>query len=58
MRGALDLPVSLLKREPKLLELFGGASLARAGLGAASILLIREFLAVVLGHTAGVTSIA
>ena len=44
MKGAIALPVSLLRREPRLLAGFAIASLGRAGLSAASILLIREFL--------------
>lgn len=58
MKSSLALPIQLLRREPRLLALFGGASLGRAALGAASILLIREFLAAVLGKSSGVASIA
>jgi ABC-type multidrug transport system fused ATPase/permease subunit len=52
-RGALALPLQLLRQEPGLLVRFAAASLGRAALTAASILLIREFLAAVLGHSAG-----
>ncbi|HEX6642032.1 MAG TPA: ABC transporter ATP-binding protein [Thermoanaerobaculia bacterium] len=58
MKRGLELPLQLLRREPRLLALFGGASLARAALGGASILLIREFLAAVLGQKSGFASIA
>jgi subfamily B ATP-binding cassette protein MsbA len=58
MKRGLELPLQLLRREPRLLALFGGASLARAALGGASILLIREFLAAVLGQQSGFASVA
>jgi subfamily B ATP-binding cassette protein MsbA len=49
VRGSLALPIQLLRRQPGLLARFAAASLGRAALSAASILLIREFLAGVLG---------
>jgi ABC-type multidrug transport system fused ATPase/permease subunit len=58
LRGALALPVELLRREPGLLARFAAASLGRAAMTAASILLIREFLASVLGETSGFASVA
>jgi ABC-type multidrug transport system fused ATPase/permease subunit len=57
-RGALALPIRLLRQQPGLLARFTAASLGRAALTAASILLIREFLAAVLGHSAGFASLA
>ena len=53
MKRALALPVQLLRREPALLTRFAAASLFRAALASGSILLIREFLAGVLGHGGG-----
>jgi ABC-type multidrug transport system fused ATPase/permease subunit len=58
LRGALALPLQLLRREPGLLARFAAASLGRAALTAASILLIREFLAAVLGQAAGFAGLA
>lgn len=58
MKGAIALPVQLLRRQPRLLAVFAGASLGRSALTATSILLIREFLAAVLGHSAGFASLA
>jgi subfamily B ATP-binding cassette protein MsbA len=57
VRGAIALPVQLLRREPGVLVRFAVASLGRAAMTAASILLIREFLAAVLGHNSGFASI-
>ncbi len=53
MKRALALPIQLLRREPGLLARFVAASLFRAALASGSILLIREFLAGVLGHGGG-----
>jgi ABC-type multidrug transport system fused ATPase/permease subunit len=50
---ALALPFQLLRRKPALLARFAAASLGRAALASASILLIREFLAAVLGNEGG-----
>jgi len=58
VKRSLGLPVELLRREPALLIRFALASLGRAALTAASILLIREFLAAVLGHTSGFATYA
>lgn len=51
MKGAIALPVELLRREPGLLARFAAASLGRAAMTAASILLIREFLVTALGQS-------
>ncbi|MDP9194404.1 MAG: ABC transporter ATP-binding protein/permease [Acidobacteriota bacterium] len=53
MKRSLALPVQLLRRHPGLLARFAAASLGRAALTGAGILLIREFLAAVLGQSAG-----
>jgi subfamily B ATP-binding cassette protein MsbA len=58
LKGAIALPVELLRREPGLLARFAAASLGRAAMTAASILLIREFLASALGETSGFASMA
>lgn len=50
MKGVIALPAELLRREPGLVARFAAASLGRAALTAASILLIREFLASALGQ--------
>ncbi|HEU4886683.1 MAG TPA: ABC transporter ATP-binding protein [Thermoanaerobaculia bacterium] len=52
MKGAIALPVELLRREPGLLARFAAASLGRAAMTAAGILLIREFLSTALGQSA------
>jgi subfamily B ATP-binding cassette protein MsbA len=57
VKQSIVLPVQLLRREPGLLLRFAGASLGRAALSGAGILLIREFLAAVLGHSAGFASL-
>jgi len=55
LKRAVALPFQLLRREPGLLARFAAASLGRAALAAGSILLIREFLAGVLGQTGGLS---
>jgi ABC-type multidrug transport system fused ATPase/permease subunit len=57
VKRSFALPLQLLRREPGLLLRFAAASLGRAGLSAAGILLIREFLAGVLGQKQGFGSI-
>ena len=57
MKQSFALPVQLLRREPGLLFRFAAASLGRAALTGAGILLIREFLAAVLGQSAGFASL-
>ncbi len=57
MKQSLALPVQLLRREPGLLLRFAAASLGRAALTGAGILLIREFLAAVLGQSVGFASL-
>lgn len=52
MKAGVALPIELLRREPGLLFRFSLASLGRAAMSAASILLIREFLASALGEEA------
>jgi ABC-type multidrug transport system fused ATPase/permease subunit len=56
--AALAFPLGLLRREKGLLFAFAAASLGRAGLAAGTILLIREFLAAVLGHVQGIAGVA
>ncbi|MFL6247934.1 MAG: ABC transporter ATP-binding protein [Thermoanaerobaculia bacterium] len=56
MRGAIGLPLELLRREPRLLVRFGLASIGRAALTGASILLIRKFLSSALDQTGGLWS--
>lgn len=51
MRGAIALPLELIRREPGLLARFAVASIGRAALTAASILLIREFLSSALDQS-------
>ncbi len=51
MKRAFALPLELLRREPALLARFALASLGRAVLTAASILLIRDFLSSALGRS-------
>ena len=51
MKSAIALPLELLRREPVLLARFAVASLGRAALTAASILLLREFLSSALGRS-------
>ncbi len=53
MLAALRLPLSLLREHPGLVLRFAFASLGRAALTAATILLIREFLAGALGGAGG-----
>ncbi len=53
MKRSLALPLQLLRREPGLVARFAAASMGRAALTGAGILLIREFLAAVLGQSAG-----
>ncbi|HUF31217.1 MAG TPA: ABC transporter ATP-binding protein [Gemmatimonadaceae bacterium] len=53
MRAMLALPLELVRHEPKLLARFTLASIGRAALAAATILLIREFLSGVLGQSGG-----
>ena len=50
MLAALRLPLQLLRAHPGLVLRFAFASLGRAALTAATILLIREFLAGALGR--------
>jgi subfamily B ATP-binding cassette protein MsbA len=57
VKRSLALPVQLLRRHPGLLARFAAASLGRAALTGAGILLIREFLAAVLGQSAGFASL-
>lgn len=57
MKRSFALPIQLLRREPGLLARFALASLGRAALTGAGILLIREFLAAVLGKSAGFASL-
>lgn len=57
MKRSIALPIELLRREPSLLTRFAAASLGRAALTGAGILLIREFLAAVLGQSAGFASL-
>jgi len=56
VRAMLALPLQLVRREPWLLVRFALASVGRAALAAATILLIREFLAGVLGESGGLAS--
>lgn len=56
MKRQLLLLFRLLRPHPRLVFRFAAASLGRAALTAASILLIREFLAGVLGHQTGLIS--
>jgi ABC-type multidrug transport system fused ATPase/permease subunit len=56
-KQSFALPIQLLRREPVLLFRFAAASLGRAALTGAGILLIREFLAAVLGQSAGFASL-
>ncbi len=56
MSRALALPVQLLRPRPGLLARFAATSLGRAALTGASILLIREFLAGVLGRGHGLAA--
>jgi subfamily B ATP-binding cassette protein MsbA len=56
MLAALRLPLRLLREHPGLVLRFAFASLGRAALTAATILLIREFLAGALGQPAGQTA--
>lgn len=58
MIRAFALPLRLLRPERGLVVRFVAASLGRAGLTAASILLIREFLAGALGQTSGLARLA
>jgi ABC-type multidrug transport system fused ATPase/permease subunit len=58
VKRSFALPIQLLRRQPGLLARFAAASLGRAALTAASILLIREFLAAVLGNRSELASIA
>jgi ABC-type multidrug transport system fused ATPase/permease subunit len=58
LKRSLALPVELLRREPGMLARFAGASLGRSALTAATILLIREFLAAVLGQSSRFGSVA
>ena len=51
MKGAIALPLELIRREPGLLARFAVASIGRAALTAASILLIREFLSSALDQS-------
>jgi subfamily B ATP-binding cassette protein MsbA len=53
MLAALRLPLQLLRAHPGLVLRFAGASLGRAALTAATILLIREFLATALAGAGG-----
>jgi subfamily B ATP-binding cassette protein MsbA len=53
MLAALRLPLQLLRAHPGLVLRFAGASLGRAALTAATILLIREFLATALAGSRG-----
>ena len=53
MKKALALPLELVRHEPRLLARFILASVGRAALAAATILLIREFLSGVLGESEG-----
>jgi len=57
VKQSFALPIQLLRREPVLLVRFAAASLGRAALTGAGILLIREFLAAVLGQSAGFASL-
>jgi ABC-type multidrug transport system fused ATPase/permease subunit len=57
LKRSFALPIQLLRREPGLLARFALASLGRAALTGAGILLIREFLAAVLGKSAGFASL-
>ena len=56
MRAALGLPMRLLRANPGLVVRFAFASLGRAALTAATILLIREFLAGALGGESGLAA--
>jgi ABC-type multidrug transport system fused ATPase/permease subunit len=58
LKRSLALPVELLRREPGMLARFAAASLGRSALTAATILLIREFLAAVLGQSSRFGSVA
>lgn len=53
MSTSLSLPLQLLRRKPVLLLRFIAGSLGRAALTAATILLIHQFLATVLGQPGG-----
>ncbi len=53
MSGSLALPLHLLRRRPGLVLRFIIGSLGRAALTSATILLIHQFLAAVLGHPGG-----
>jgi len=53
LRGSLELPLDLLRRRPGLVLRFIAGSLGRAALTSATILLIHQFLAVVLGQPGG-----
>ena len=53
MKGSLSLPLELLWRKPGLLLRFFVGSLGRAVLTSATILLIHQFLAAVLGQSGG-----
>ena len=50
MRGPLSLPLATVRREPGLAIRFALASLGRAALTGAAVLLIREFLGGILGR--------
>ncbi len=56
MTRSLALPVRLLRAEPRLLARFTLASLGRATLTAATVLLIRDFLAGALGGGGGIAA--
>ncbi len=56
MIRALALPFRLLRGEPRLVAGFASASLGRAACNAATILLIHEFLADVLGSRSGLAA--
>jgi ABC-type multidrug transport system fused ATPase/permease subunit len=51
--GPGSLPFRLLRSHHRLVALFGAASIARAALGGATILLVREFLGGVVGRQEG-----
>jgi ABC-type multidrug transport system fused ATPase/permease subunit len=53
VNGSLTLPLHLLRRRPGLVLRFIIGSLGRAALTSATILLIHQFLAAVLGHPGG-----
>jgi ABC-type multidrug transport system fused ATPase/permease subunit len=54
VRGPLSLPLATVRREPGLAMRFALASLGRAALTGAAVLLIREFLGGILGREEGI----